>query len=232
MQNHNLRREIKFVARETQYFHLIRWIRLHSSGFSKPYPDRWINNVYYDTYNYHSYTGNLSGESFRSKIRFRWYGELNSIKRGSLEIKMKRNSFGWKIKHSITSLHTLKNQKWKKITMEISRQLSGKYKHLFLSHPMPTIVNRYYREYFVSNDNKIRITIDRKQSVYDQRYKSIANMSTKSFIPDNIVVEVKFDREDYSSAMKVIHGMPIRSSRNSKYMNSVNAVTGNSILFP
>ena len=68
--------------------------------------------------------------------------------------------------------------------------------------------------------------------MFDQRYKPVANILTRSFLPENIVVEVKFDRDNYDIAKKVIHGMPIRSSRNSKYMNSVNAVTGNSILFP
>ena len=232
MKDHKLRREIKFVAREIQYPHILRWIRLHSAGFRKPYPDRWVNNVYYDTYDYHSYTGNLSGESFRSKIRFRWYGSLSMIKSGSLEIKMKKNSFGWKINRAISSLSTLQDQTWKNITMKISEQLPGKYKQLFLSHPMPTIINRYSREYFVSSDNKVRITIDTKQSVFDQRYKPVANILTRAFLPENIVVEVKFDRDNYDIAKKVIHGMPIRSSRNSKYMNSVNAVTGNSILFP
>lgn len=232
MQDHNLRREIKFVTRGIQYFHLLRWVRLHPAMFSKPYSDRWVNNVYYDTYDYHSYTGNLSGESQRSKIRFRWYGKLHQIENGTLEVKMKRNSFGWKINHAFTLSYSLKNLMWKDFTKKISDQLPGKDRQLFLSHPMPTIINRYHREYFISHDKKVRLTIDTKQSVFDQRYKSAANITNKSFIPDNVVIEVKFDRQHYDAAMKVIHGLPIRSSRNSKYMNSINAVTGNSSLFP
>ncbi len=232
MQGINLRREVKFVARDVQYFHILRWIRLHPEVFTKHHPDRWVNNIYYDTHDYHSYASNLSGESFRSKIRFRWYGSLATVRGGNLEIKMKRNSFGWKVNHLISSPCILDGEKWSDVTLRIGDSLHGKYKHFFLSHPNPIIINRYHREYYVSKDNNIRVTIDRKQSVFDQRYKPIVNISRKSFVPEVIVVEVKFNREHHDIATKVISGIPMRSSRNSKYMNAVNAVSGNSNIFP
>ncbi len=57
------RNEIKFVARTTEYNRIINWLKLHSAGFYKLYPDRVINNVYFDTQDYNAYAGNISGES-------------------------------------------------------------------------------------------------------------------------------------------------------------------------
>ena len=211
---------------------MLRWIRLHPAIFTKQYPDRWVNNVYYDTHDYHSYTSNLSGESSRSKIRFRWYGELSRINTGTLEIKMKRNSYGWKINHAITFLHLTGTIDWRNFTKKITEQLPMKYKQHLLSRPVPTIINRYHREYYISHDEKIRLTIDRKHNIFDQRQRSTMNITKRAVIPDNLVIEVKFDRKYHNTAASVIHGIPIRSSRNSKYINSINAVSGNSRLFP
>jgi hypothetical protein len=41
-----------------------------------------------------------------------------------------------------------------------------------------------------------------------------------------LVVEIKFDRGDHAFGSRVIEGIPIRVSRNSKYMIGVEAILG------
>ena len=67
--------EIKFVANEFEVDYVRQWVRLHWACFYVPYPDRWVNNVYFDTLNYFAYEENLSGASARTKVRYRWYGK-------------------------------------------------------------------------------------------------------------------------------------------------------------
>lgn len=64
------RQEIKFVSYEVNYALVKHWVRMHSAGFTSPYPDRWVNNVYFDTYEGAAYSENLSGSSARTKIRY------------------------------------------------------------------------------------------------------------------------------------------------------------------
>ena len=91
------RYELKFIAEPMKYFTILNWVRQHSSCFKTEYPDRQVNNIYFATYNYNSYSENIYGSSSKSKVRFRWYGSSNEPKNGFLEIKCKRNQLNWKL---------------------------------------------------------------------------------------------------------------------------------------
>ena len=69
-----LRHEVKFAAYAIEYESLCHWLRMHPSGFVKSYPDRQVNNVYFDSWDYRAFAENLAGISQRSKVRYRWYG--------------------------------------------------------------------------------------------------------------------------------------------------------------
>jgi hypothetical protein len=221
------RQEIKFVARHTEYHHVHRWLRLNSAVFHRPYPDRWVNNIYFDTYNCSAYSGNLLGDSSRTKVRYRWYGTQVTPAAGTFEIKKRRNHFGWKILFNVSSAPYNGNPNWDIIQRLLLEKLPREGKAWLERNPFPVIINRYHREYFVSYDKKIRITIDANQTVWDQRYKPFLNYLNRTHLPNTIVVEVKFDRKNRGLASKVLQGVPLRLSRHSKYVNAVNVVVGN-----
>jgi len=54
------RLEIKFAAYEVQVHTLLHWLYMHPARFFMPFPDRWVNNIYFDMHNYHAFTENLS----------------------------------------------------------------------------------------------------------------------------------------------------------------------------
>jgi hypothetical protein len=221
------RQEIKFVTNDFNFYMIINWIKLHGYGFIKNYDDRWINNIYFDTYDYSNYAANLSGQSSRKKIRYRWYGKKLYPSIGSLEVKIRRNFFGWKKVYPVTNDPYSQGGSWKSIINNISNQLPLEASIMLNSCANPIIINRYKRAYFVSIDGKIRITVDRFQQAFDQRFKPYPEFTKESNQPDTIVIEVKFDRRDNYIANKVIQGLPVRVSRHSKYMNSVDSVSGN-----
>ena len=88
----NARYEIKFVANELELNKILNWINNHSAKFVSSYPNRQVNNIYFDTYNYSCYEENLSGASSRAKVRYRWYGASQFPEKGVLEVKLKRNA--------------------------------------------------------------------------------------------------------------------------------------------
>ena len=221
------RLEIKFVSYATQYATLVNWIKRHPAIFFSPFPNRQVNNIYFDGHQYNAYNENLSGASARTKVRYRWYGTSIEPRAGILEIKQKRNYFGWKLHHRVNGDPYRGDMTWNALRANIKRQVSERGRLWLDFNPFPILLNRYQRMYFLSANKKIRITVDTKQAVWDQRFQSRPNFNRKANLPDTLVVEVKFDRNDREYASQIVQGFPLRVSRHSKYMIGVNAISGN-----
>ena len=99
------RLEVKFVTGAHHLGTIVNWFQMHPACFREHFAARWVNNVYFDTFDYHAYRQNLLGGSSRQKIRYRWYGTNRLPSSGALEIKCKRNYFGWKLRFPIEGEH-------------------------------------------------------------------------------------------------------------------------------
>lgn len=213
--------ETKFVTRPVELERLRIWLRLHPLNFYSPFEDRWVNNVYFDTSDYHSFDQNVSGVSTRNKLRYRWYGENSLPDTGVLEVKSKRNQFGWKQHFKVKKPPFTEGDGWNTFRVNLVQQLGATAKLWLDENPVPIIINRYYRRYYVSHDNDIRVTIDTNQSVFDQRYKPYPNVNRKTHLPDTMVIELKYDRDKRHLATQVVQSIPVRTGRNSKYVIGV-----------
>ena len=72
-------------------------LRFHPAGFRKLFPDRQVNNIYYDTTELLTFHQNVYGQNERKKYRVRWYGsDLQQLTKPRLEIKSKHNELGAK----------------------------------------------------------------------------------------------------------------------------------------
>jgi len=220
------RMEIKFVAREVHRPRLVNWLAMHPAGFKSPYPDRKVNNVYFDTHGYYAHAQNLSGASARVKLRYRWYGESCEPAAGVLEVKCKRNYFGWKLRFKCPDVEMGPQDDWRQFQRSLSADIPLDGRIWLNTYPFPVMINRYFRQYFVSADEKVRVTIDTGQAVWDQRLKARPNYTLAANLPKSMVVEVKFDRHDRDLASSIIQGIPIRVSRHSKYITGMNAING------
>lgn len=221
------RREVKFVANEMFIAALYPWLRLHRACFTECYEARWINNIYFDTVDCKAYADNLSGISVRNKVRYRWYGVPHlQESTGTLEIKRRRNCYGWKLKYPAQLQLGDVPVRWLRIKQALVDSLSADGRQWLLANPCPILFNRYYRRYFLSGDKKIRITLDTQHRVYDQRTKSLPNLEKPAMRVPVSIVEIKFNRMDQLRAASIIQGIPIRVSRNSKYATGVASITG------
>jgi hypothetical protein len=183
-----------------------------------------VNNIYFDTFDQFAYAENLSGASARSKVRFRWYGEGEDPEKGTLEVKRRRSSVGWKLSYR-TGPVPLVDVPWLRFRRTLREELSGDARIWLDANPQPILINRYRRRYFLSRDGRVRLTVDWDQRVYDQRLCATPNLTRRANLPDTLVVELKFDREDRKLANRYAQGIPIRLSRNSKYVIGVQAIS-------
>ena len=217
------RLELKFVSNLNNLNLINMWLKLNSYLFRKEYEDRLINNVYFDTFELNSLNSNVLESLKRFKIRYRWFGNLLN-KKGSLEIKNKINKYGWKDRYKIKDLSLLKVNSWKSIVKLISSQVPQNVKYLLNEYRFPVIINQYLREYYISKNKKFRITIDTNIKNFSQFLSSNPNL-TKSYSQKNmLILEVKFLKRDENEIKNLLSQIPIRNSKNSKYLNGFNQI--------
>ncbi len=215
------RMEIKFISDEVHLDHILHWLHLHPSAFTRPFPDRWVKNVYFDTWDCRAFSENLGGASLRAKVRYRWYGESKTPEAGMLEIKRKRNLFGWKLQYKVAQTPYQPRAGWKEIRHAMLAHLSPEGRRWLEDNPLPVLINRYRRRYFESADGKIRATVDTALGIWDQRFDCRPNYRRQANLPAVMVVEFKFARRDRDLASDVVRTMPLRVSRFSKYASGL-----------
>ena len=180
------------------------------NGFTKQYPDRTISSIYLDTANYDFVKDNINGVSERKKIRFRWYND--DLERIYIEEKNKRNFTVWK---NIKKMDFQINKK--KIAENLKNNfLKIKFKNKNNFNYKFVLKTNYKRSYWLSNNKKIRATID-----IDINASPINNLSKPIYLGDT-VLEFKFHPmyEKYFRNFftnKISH---LRMQKYSKYVRS------------
>jgi len=216
------RYEIKIPIPFTSLSEVTPSIMLDPAGFSKQYPDRIVNSLYYDSHNLDSYADNLSGGGCRTKFRLRWYNEGTTFTKLTAEAKIKRNHVGWKEKADITLPIPLDKISFTQLSKSISEQISNKtLLSVFRENTSPTMLISYHRQYYCSNNKKIRITVDSKIQYYNQHFSQKLAHSIAPVTCDNVILEFKFLVCDKEEANRVIGSLPFRPWKNSKYVVGV-----------
>lgn len=201
-------------------------VKLHSSHFYKPFPERWINNIYYDTPTHNAYRAHVQGTAERQKYRIRWYGEpLGRIEKPVLEIKGKKGLVGSKLHYRLTPFDFDGGLNFKQIqhdarTSESAQKMSGVFGSL-----IPVIFNRYRRQYFVTTDQRYRLTVDTNLT-----FRSIKgfNHTFRDFYEETrlSIIEIKYHDKDDTQAQELISRLPFRVSKFSKYIMGVSHLSG------
>ena len=209
------RSEIKFVGDHSSFDSVFCWLQLSQYGFYKEFPDRKVNSIYFDSIDYSAFIDNLIGLSARSKLRIRWYGDFSEQVR--FELKRKRNSFGWKIIENIDMNSEALSMNVLNLKNNIRNYLSDQNKYFIDIFSEPSLKVQYDRQYFISLDGNVRVTIDTNQSFTEMNSK----LASKKILNDMFIVEFKFGKKAHHLASDIISTFPLRQSKNSKYVNGV-----------
>lgn len=216
-----VRYERKFLLSERGYHDARSLVRIHPCGFAEAYPPRTVNNVYFDSPGLRCLHDTLFGVCQRYKVRLRWYGGLADGGQGVLQFKMKEGFVGTKAEHPVPHTGLEPGARWSQVVANIRAALPHEAKPAFDAAREPTLINRYERDYFVSADGALRLTIDRGQCFYDQTLRPRVNMERKETVPDAVVLELKYAPEHEAAARQAAAWLPVRLAANSKYVAGV-----------
>ncbi len=202
------RYEIKYALEPSDVYMLQQILVIHPSRFKRSFPDRWINNLYFDTPSWQFCHENLSGVSNRTKVRYRWYGDPRNFDKGVLEYKIRRNQIGKKERVTMTNISDM---------IVLEREVN---RHTNAGHLIACLQNRYRRSYFEDITGKFRLTIDRDLTnrLAD---RMVSDMVHSHFSEHRIIVEVKFNATDYKMMDTFSEAFPFRVTKHSKYVTGL-----------
>ena len=169
---------------------------------------------------------NLAGVSTRRKVRLRWYGDDTTKVQGVFEVKCKRNMNGWKVSQPLVRELDLSELVWTELIAAIRAELTHDLQAHLDSTGSPVVLNRYQREYYVSFDGKLRVTLDYSQVAFDQRHSSYPNLRLPLPPSNEIVIEFKVSAENRHRSARMISAFPLRMSKYSKYSRGVESLLG------
>ena len=212
----SIRYERKYCLPAGTHNNLESIILRHPAFFKKTYPERQVNNIYFDTPDFDAFVDNIEGNTHREKIRIRWYGtDFPRIKNPVLEIKTKVGFAGGKIQRKLNSFKYSKESFLQYIIK--NKDVNNIFNIKCLK---PVIVNKYSRKYFISNDGNFRITIDT-----GVMYCLIRNTTDDwLYIEPEIkhtIMELKYHPNVESVVSTITNYFPFRVVKNSKYANGI-----------
>jgi hypothetical protein len=215
----DLRHELKLVAPTERLAQVYAWIRLHPAAFKVTYPPRRVNSLYFDSPDLHNLQANLVGLSSRSKLRLRWYGEALPVVSPVLELKYRRNALGGKQRYLLPE-HLDLSQTWRQIMDQLRSGSPALWQQFLSNAGQPVLFNYYRRHYYQTPDGRVRLTVDHCQRAHDQRLRQRPNL--KHILPVNsgVIIELKASPEQAERLEELVSKLPIRRSRNSKYVNA------------
>lgn len=194
---------------------IIQILRAHPASFRSLYPDRRVNNIYFDTPTLDEFYQNVAGNPQRRKHRLRWYGEeAEVLPQPVFEIKIKDGELGTK------ESQPLEDTPWVNL-----RELFPQVPSLCYLPLRPVLINSYERSYWGSADGRFRITIDSNLTFAPFSWSHPPTRT--QFITDNAyVLELKYDQEHDQLAKDIFAHLPFRLTKNSKYVMGINLVMG------
>lgn len=207
-----MRYERKYRIEQVDKQLILQTLKLHPAGLKVLFPDRQINNIYFDTPSLTTYKENVMGIANRDKFRVRWYGwDVKDIHKPKLEIKHRRNNVGYKTIHKI---ETFELNALQPLTQQVNNLIPS------FAVLKPVLQNSYKRSYFSTRDQKFRLTLD-----WDLTYFSFLNnyefKQHQRTELNTCILEVKYEKELEDQVDRIAQFLPFRSTKNSKYVSGV-----------
>lgn len=200
------------------------WVRLHPAQWRVTYPPRQVNNVYFDTVRYAGLNANLSGVGERDKLRLRWYGtDTARITAANLERKHKQGMVGWKVMSPVGAVFDLAETTWHTLVCDVRAAVLPEARQWLDVFAIPTLINHYWRAYYATPDDALRLTVDTVLCAYDQRAAACPNLMRPAYAQAPLVVELKASPTDvdYRRLSDALAHFPAPVDRFSKYVQGM-----------
>jgi len=209
----SLRFERKWIFKNTNHYDILNKALKSKFLFHQHYPKRWVNSIYFDDNDYTSIKENLDGVNNREKFRLRWYGKNNFVLNNpKLEIKIKKSFLNYKRIFPLKKLNNLNLKNINHVKL-INHEVNSIIKKKLL---FSTITTHYERLYLISDNKKIRATIDYnlKGTSFNCHFQNPIFKASR-----DVIVELKYKKEYDNYVRSNLKKISSRFSKNSKYIN-------------
>lgn len=219
-----LRYERKFYISDVSLSDVLLAVRMNIAGFSEIFHVRQINNIYFDTPGFESYYDNTDGAYSRAKARIRWYGNtFGKAAAPTLELKIKKGLLGYKRNFILPDFEIDEKITNDKLTRLLLSAVGDESLKNYVRTLQPVLLNVYTRQYFISFDKAVRLTIDTGMHYY--KMMSLQNLFISKIKDDNgIVLEMKYNVENEEIINKISAQLPFLMTKNSKYLQGVSRI--------
>jgi hypothetical protein len=153
---------------------------------------------------------------------------MENIAAAYLELKYKEGAVGWKELFSLGASSEgkrprldLVHRSWPDLRQNIRDAVDARAELWMDQFAYPVLINHYQRAYYAVPDQTVRLTVDSKLHVYDQRFSARPNIRRPSPIVEQIIVELKADRQHYPRLVNLLNQFPVRADRSSKYVQGM-----------
>ena len=172
-----MRLEIKMPYKKVDQFVLKKFFQT-TKIFTRQFPERSINSIYYDNISLRIARDNINGFSKRCKFRLRYY-ENNNKAPCNIEIKKKINKFGFKrVINTHKSIEEIDLNKIFSIKSDWKSDLFKEdfaMKYILEDYLKPQIKINYLRNYYISGN--VRLTHD--ENIFYQSYDNYHDTKKK-----------------------------------------------------
>lgn len=186
------RLETKIVIHQSELSRAQAIIASHGANFQTAFPNRRVNNIYFDTPSKAFLQAHLAGNKSRQKIRVRWYDDDNKY---FIESKKREGAIGSKSREEfkLKDLDHLERLDWQAYSL------------------VPSLKNSYLREYYEAKAWGVRLTLDTQLSFAELPMGLVYESKLA-------ILEFKYSPEIQKEANKIIGLFPWRISKSSKYV--------------
>jgi SPX domain protein involved in polyphosphate accumulation len=212
-----MRYEIKYAIPWNEQHGVRAWVRGHGCGFRAAYPARRVNSIYFDSPDFECLQVGLAGMADRCKLRLRWYGATLRPESAVLERKQKHGGVGRKLSRTCQGPFDLPGLRHRTLVHRIARNDLGPLAPTLATYCLPVLFNHYLREYYVTADGRVRLTLDSALTFYNQVHSSAFNGRWAEPQVEVMVVELKAAREDEELVARIANDYAFRATAFSKF---------------
>ena len=212
------RYEIKLLCQGLADERVVTELRLHQCALRTLHPSRRVQSVYLDTHDRRALEDNLAGISNREKVRLRWYGDGVDWVRGTLERKIRQNLLGWKHSFSYPEPIRVNGVSRLRFVRSLWQAAPPEFRAVLDDGQEPAQWISYTRDYLITGDGTIRVTVDHDVQSADQRDRAALSFDCPTPTPNVAIVECKVARHRYDALREFLNTMPLVIDKCSKFV--------------
>lgn len=214
----DLRYEVKMVCEERARDAVLASMAIHPAGIRKLYPARQVQSIYFDTVRGRALAENLAGIADRSKLRVRWYGADATEVHAVLERKTRRNKLGSKDLLPLPGRLAVTGVDRHAFRRSVLACCDSIWRERLHEGVEVAQWISYQREYFITADHSVRITVDRDLRAHDLRHRLVIDRSQATPLPKILVIECKAGTAQRESLERLLQHLPLVVDRCSKFV--------------